>query len=292
VRIEDMIREIEREVRSLARQAGKVRRWKRLEQELRRLEVRDALEQWQSLRERSQSSEVIHRESAARREALASEVAALDAKREVERQRLAETADEADRVQRRMQAAAQAVNEALHEIGVLTARNEAWVRQAQDLEARWERDERKRAEAEAEIRRIEPLLEDSEERFQHVKLRFEAARKAREEAETVLREARQRLHDTQQTSLDLRTNHRETRKDLESQEARKGEAIARLESLAAHLVTFSEREVRCAQELSEIETRLSEITERIRSGLAARAEKGNQRDEVQLRRQQLAERRG
>lgn len=292
VRIEDMIREIEREVRSLARQAGKVRRWKRLEDELRRLEVRDALEEWRGLRDRSLSSQVIHRESAAKRQQLTSEVAALDAKREVERQRLAETADEADRTQRRMQIAVQAVNESLREIGVLSARNEAWVNQAKDLEARWERDERKRAEADAEVTRIEPLLEERETRFQQVKLRFEAARKAREEAELTLREARQRLNDTQQTSLDLRSNHRETIKDLESQEARKTESRARLESLAGHLVTFSEREVRCALELSELETRLSEISERIRAGMAARAERGNQRDEVQLRRQQLTERRG
>ena len=60
-RIEDMIREIERGTRSLARQAGKVRRWRRLKEELDHHEVRAAWERWRALRDRSASSEGAHR---------------------------------------------------------------------------------------------------------------------------------------------------------------------------------------------------------------------------------------
>lgn len=254
VRIEDMIREIEREVRSLARQAGKVRRWRTFRDELDRLEVREALVRWQLLQAQSASVDAVRRENDRRREDLQSAIAALEGRHANRRQSFLRLGDELAEGQRRLNEATIAVSRAHEEMQVLTARNAAWQREETDLRVRLQRDHQRLAEVRGERGDLGPRIAEMDRRVGTARQRYTEAAETQAAAERELREARHELQQVQQLHLDLRSSHSESRKDLEGNESRSAEARRRIEALEVHRGAFGERQVRCRSELAAVES--------------------------------------
>jgi chromosome segregation protein len=292
IRIEDMIREIEREVRSLARQAGKVRRWRRVKDELDRLEVRVALERWRALRDRSRSSEEAHRAQEAKRQDLSSRLSVLDAQREAERQSMMSLEDSVEAARRQLQEAVDHLARSQEEIRVLTTRNEAWAEEEKDLQSRLGRYEARLEEVEREDQACARRLEDLRGRVEEARLRAEEAGRRRAEAEQALQDARRKAGDAQQTSLDLHSSHRETRQDLKTQGQRRLECAERLEGVRGHLETFAEREAKVERDLAEVGDRFEEIRQGIVDRLAERQGVVSELEELRERREALSEQRG
>ena len=276
VRIEDMIREIEREVRSLARQAGKVRRWRTFREELDRIEVRESLVRWQKLQAESDSVDAVRRENQRRREDLESIIAVLEGKHGNRRQAFLRLGDELSEGQRRLNEATISVSRAHEEMQVLATRNASWKREEADLSLRLERDTARLEDVRGERTDLGPRVGELETRRGLAKRRYEEAREIQLAAEQQLREARHQLQDVQQLNLDLKSSHSESRKDLEGNELRLLENRKRLGSLEEHLGAFGERQERCQAELATIEENAGRFEERLadlgeeRGGLTAR----------------------
>ncbi|MEZ4648950.1 MAG: chromosome segregation protein SMC [Candidatus Eisenbacteria bacterium] len=282
VRIEDMIREIEREVRSLARQAGKVRRWRTFKDELDRLEVREALTRWQKLNAESESVDAIRKENQQRREDIESKVAALDGRHSERRQVFVQLGDRLSDGQRRLNEATLAVSKAHEEMQVLATRNASWKREEADLRLRLDRDKMRLTDVRGERTDLGPRITEMNTRLGTAKRRYEEAREVRVQAEEELRSARKQLDEVQQLHLDLKSTHSESRKDLEGNESRRAENRRRMESLASHLGAFGERRVRCQSELEQVEQNADRFEERL-------ADLEGEREELEVRRASLEE---
>ncbi len=281
VRIEDMIREIEREVRSLARQAGKVRRWRVFRDELDRLEVRHALERWRALTEETEAVAAIRKQNEEQKQELDATIAVLEAKHGESRQIFVQLGDQLTERQRDLNEASQAVSSAHEEMQVLATRNESWTREEADLRQRLERDRVRLHEVREERIELRPRHVEMEKRLTSSRRRFEEALGLQREAENDLRQHREQLEEVQQMNLDLKSSHSETRKELEGRESRRVENERRLAALAGHLEAFVLRREKSGAELGELETesesldtRLEELrTERSRlEGARAEAE--------------------
>lgn len=241
IRIEDMIREIEREVRSLARQAGKVRRWKRLKSELDRHEVRFAWERWQRLRADELSIDEAHRLQERDRQDLQSQFAVLDARRETDRQASLDLGDALAEAQRELEAATRALASSQEEIRVLSARNEAWTREAEELRRQSGRHEERLEEARTEQVALAPARDALRGRLADARTRAEESTRQLKAAEQQLRDVRGRLHSAQQTNLDLFSAAGQTRKELETTAARREADAKRLNHARDHLQAFASR---------------------------------------------------
>lgn len=258
-RIEDMIREIERGVRSLARQAGKVRRWRRLKEELDHHEVRTAWDRWRSLREKSASSESLHAARERERGDAQTALTLLETRRETLRLNLLELATRLDEAARGSEAAGRAVLEAREEIRVLEARVESWTDEEQDLAGRLQRSRARREELEAELGTLRPRLEAALAVLAGAEESAAAAASRRAEADRELREARIRLQSAQQLTLDLSAAHSGTQRDLEVKRERREAAARRRGGLEAHLQAFVERETQVAGDLRACEEAVAEL---------------------------------
>lgn len=291
VRIEDMVREIEREVRSLARQAGKVRRWRLFKEELDRLEVCDALLRWQGLMEQASSSEGIRRTAEEKREDLTSKLAVLEAQHESRRQNLIELGQKVDDGQRELHEAAAALASTHEEMKVLTTRNEAWAREEQDLRHRLTRDEDRLVEVQGELTDVEPRIKDFDSRLATAQKLYEEAAGEQQSAEETLRELRVQLQAAQQLNLDLSSTHRDTQKDLTSIQERRENTESRIEGLSRHLEAFAERQEKSETELQELEETIQVSESEILEWSEKRGSLVVERDEARARRRELAQER-
>lgn len=287
-RIEDMIREIEREVRSLARQAGRVRRYRRIKSELDQIELRQALEQWTVLRDRSQSTELLHKERAGRKADLGSRISVLEAQHETERQRLMDVGQRVEAGQREVHEAQRELSTAHEEMRVLTTRNEAWSHEEADLRRRLERDTQRLTQMEEERAGLAPRMELLTVQLSEVRARAEEAMRARAEAENALRDVRAQLQSAQQTSMHLVTNFSEAQRDLKSQRTRREELVERRDGLLRHLEVFDDREKKVEGELSVVGETLAELTHRIAARVDERSQVVAELDDIRERREQLA----
>jgi chromosome segregation protein len=282
-RIEDTIREIERSTRSLARQAGKVRRWRRLKEELDHHEVRAAWDRWQQLSDRSASSEGAHRQREAQRADAAVRLTTLEARREAQRVRLLELGDVLEQARRALDGATREASAAREEIRVLGARAEAWAGEELDLRGRLDRDGRRREQLTAELDAIRPRLESLAAELAEAEARAGEAAGRRSEADLVLREMRGRLQSAQQLTLSLSADRSAGRRGLEAAQEKLAATQRRRAGLEDHLGAFSQREEQVRTDLAEAEDRLEELQRErdektsLRAGLALELESLRQR---------------
>ncbi|MCC7143291.1 MAG: AAA family ATPase [Candidatus Eisenbacteria bacterium] len=292
VRIEDMIREIEREVRSLARQAGKVRRWRRLKEELDRHEIRAAHERWTRLREESRSSEALYKQKDAQRQDLLSVVAVKDAKREMERQQSLDLAERLEAAQRALGEAERSLASAHEEIRVLSTRNESWNQEEIELKRQSERHEERLRDLATEGAEIEPEIQDWVARLEHAREATQTALRLRGEAEKQVREVRALVNEAQQLNLGLFTTHGETKKELEATERRREAAINRLNGLRQHLEAFSGRGNQAEWFLGEARAQIDAVGTEREESESVREEVAQELDRVRNERSDCRERVG
>ncbi len=257
-RIEDMIQEIARGVRSLSRQAGKVRRWRRFKEEADRHEIFLSWKRWKELVAQSSSTDQLRDRRERERQDLASRVSVLETQRETRRLQLLELVERLDQAQRRLEHSGSRLAEVQEEIRVLAATADAWQSERLDLEARLDRDGHRRRQLDEEIRPLVPAMESLSAELAAAEESAGEAARLREEADQAFRRIRAELQAAQQTTLDLTTSRSGHRKDLESRNERMTVAVRRRDGLLSHLAGFASRRRQVEASCGEAEAAWSE----------------------------------
>jgi chromosome segregation protein len=287
-RIEDMIREIERGTRSLARQAGKVRRWRRLKEELDHHEVRAAWERWRQLHDRSASSEGAHRRRESERFDASARLTTLEARREAQRVRLMELGEALERARRALDLATREAMAAREETRVLGARAEAWAGEERDLRGRLDRDGQRREQLGADLAAIGPRLESLCTELEEAERRAREAAGRRSETDLALRELRGRLQSAQQLNLDLNAHRSAGRRGLEGTREKRAAAERRRLGLETHIEVFAVRAEQVRVDLAQAESSLAALELEREETTTQRAGIAEELDSLRHRRAELA----
>ena len=255
-RLNDIVFEIERELRSLARQVGKARRYQRLRDRAQALDLSLTAGQVAALKRRETDSHERWQEEAVRREGVTAELDALEAKLNDQKLVLLECERELSFAQAALRDREEARGAAEHQIVLLGERAEGLRLRSQ--------------EADAEAARLRERLAEVEQRERAAAARLGELRTARESgesgvlaAETALAalEAELREHRTiaasrQQLSLDLFSTEAE----------RRGEC----ERIRERQTSLRERREASALRLRELESRLGGLASQIEGGAGRR----------------------
>ena len=287
-RLSDIVFEIEREMRSLARQVGKARKHQRLRDEIRDLDLLLTADSIESLRAKETEAREQWQEEAVRREGVTTGLDALEARLNDLKLSLLELERELSTAQGGLRDREDARTRAEHQVVLLRERADGLTRRANEAgnesarlgERLAETVERER---EAEARRA--ALGEDRERAQTAS---EDAERSLQAVEAELRERRSVAIEQKQLSLDLFSIEAEKRgaserarerqsslnERREATERRRSELETRLEQLERAMTSARERRAGLEVELDEaeralsgVEGRLTELAERERSGL-------------------------
>ena len=255
-RLGDIVYEIEREIRSLARQVGKARRFQRLRDSIRDLDLRLTSGRVRTLREKEGVAAERWQEEAVRREGVTAALDALEAKLndqklqllELERELMTAQGGLRDREETRAQAQQQVVLLRERASGLSRRANEAADEAARMRErlAEVSESEREALEKRAELRRDREASQ----------IDAESAERDLNAAEAELRQRRTVAAERKQLSL-----------DLFSVEAEKRGACERVRERQAFL---GERREELARRASEMEAKLAELGNTLEMGAGQR----------------------
>ncbi|HTK31448.1 MAG TPA: chromosome segregation protein SMC [Candidatus Saccharimonadaceae bacterium] len=272
-RLNDIVFEIERELRSIARQVGKARKYQRLRDEIRDLDLALTSGRVQALRAREAESKEQWQEEAVRREGMTAALDTLEATLNDRKLALLEVERELATAQGGLRDREEARTRAEHQVVLLRERASGLSQRAaendDDVAAMRER------HAEAGQRERE-----ADERRSATREGRDAAQTAAEDAERVLegfegelRERRLVVADHKQLSLDLfsaeadkrgaceRVRERQTALDERraQAEARRAEIVSRLTELETRVRGAGERRAGLELELDEARRMLAEV---------------------------------
>src|SRR6266850_1948489 len=132
VRLNDIVFEIERELRSLARQVGKARKYQRLRDEIRDLDLALTAGRVESLRRREADARERWQEEAVRREGVTTELDALEAKLNDQKLVLLERERELSFAQSALRDREEARTQAEHQVVLLGERGEGLTHRADE----------------------------------------------------------------------------------------------------------------------------------------------------------------
>jgi chromosome segregation protein len=251
-RLHDIVFEIERELRSLARQVGKARRYQRLRDEAQRLDLQLTAGRVDELRAKEKEAAEQWQEEAVRREGAAAELDALEAHLNDEKLVLLELERELSTAQAGLRDREEARGEAEHQ-NVLLGERAAGL-------------ERRGHEAEEEATQIEERLSQVAEREREAQARLADVRAQRAQAEAELAESEAELAAVDGEIRERRTvaaDHRQLSLDLFSAEAEKRGAW---EAARARLESLEERSQAVSRAIAELETRVADLAKAGESG--------------------------
>ena len=257
-RLNDIVFEIERELRSLARQVGKARRYQRLRDEIRDLDLALTAGLVADLKAREAGSHEDWEEEAVRRAGVAAELDTLEAELNDRKLALLEIERELSTAQGGLHDRETARSQAEQQVVQLRERAAGLARRAD--------------EAAADEARLRDRLAEAIERQRAAGERHAAIRAQRETAQDAA-EACER--DLQALEAELRRHrgvagdHKQLSLDLFSAEAEKRATLERLRSRVAAL---DERRAALAARITELEARVAELTAAQARGVARRAE--------------------
>lgn len=298
IRIDDIVREIEREVRSLARQVGKSRKHERLLTQIRDLEVHFALRQWARLEEARTSCTSERDHWSDQRERLATDLSRREAELETRKLRLLERERLLDEVRRRREELLSEQSSNREEGSVLAARIQSWEQKEIELSRRIEEE----SDREAGLRvRIESTLPDLDrlisERGRHQQA-VDSADGVFQEAERLLRESREISASAAQLRMDHLLIRTKDDKDLEAiiqQEEqhvlRRNFVIGYRDSLVQKAQDLSVVMTGIEEESSSVDGKLTEVKEALSELEQARLAAEADREELRQQREDLARRR-
>jgi chromosome segregation protein len=286
-RLNDIVFEIERELRSLARQVAKARRHQRLRDDVRDLDLKLTAGHVDALRRKETESRDQWQEETVRREGTAAALAALEAGLNDQKLALLELERELTTAQGGLRDREEARTKAEHQVVLLRERAAGLGRRAEEAAAEAARmrerlEETTRREREAAERRA--TLEAERDGAQEA---AEAAERDLSAVEGELRGRRDLATERKQLSLDLFSTEGEKRGACErirerqsslaerrdAAAARRAELESRLADLASRLAAGVARKHGLAAEREEAERALAEVTERIEA-LAAEVREG------------------
>jgi len=282
VRVEDLVREVKRQIGSLQRQAGKARRYKQISVELQHLDTQLARHQFDVLQ-----SEISERQTAA--EALRDEIEACSAdvlrcEDEIAslRERLSELEHEIALMQQRglelksgiekNESRIQFNDERLREIEAQNGKALAEITQAEE----------RRQIAEQEQATVRANLEGSESALAGHRTTLEGKQNSLREVENALREQQEALREAQADTFGAAQDLSRLRNELTALDLQKQGNVVRLEKLSAEKVQLEEERTR-------LETRLHEFVANVEAQkLNAQTQRGTV-EERQTRLGQLQE---
>jgi chromosome segregation protein len=232
-RLNDIVFELERELRSLARQVGKARRYQRWRDEIRDLDLTLTAGQVEVLRQKEAEAKEQWEEEAVRRAGVTAALDGLEASLNDRKLALLELERELATAQGGLHDREEARTRAEHQVVLLRERAAGLLRRAEEAaaEARGLRErlaEVAARESEAASRRAE--LRAERERAQ---AEVETLQHALRAVETELRERRQVASERKQLSLDLFSTEADKRGTLENLRARRQSLTERCAAAAA-----------------------------------------------------------
>jgi chromosome segregation protein len=243
-RLNDIVFEIEKELRSLARQVGKARRFQRLREEVRDIDLALTAGSIESLLTREAKAKDEWQEEAVRREGITAELDQAEAQLtdrklallELERELLTAQGGLKDREEARVAAE--------HQVVLLRERASGLLRRAE--------------EAEQDAQRMRARLEETQEREREVQLQLHATRESRESAHIESEQAEAELEQVEQelrASRSRAAEHKQLSLDLFSVEADKKGACDRLRERSSSL---GERSAAAEERRAEMLERVAE----------------------------------
>jgi len=309
-RLNDIVFEIERELRSLARQVGKARKHQRLRDEIRDLDLLLTAGSIESLRAREKEAREQWQEEAVRREGVTAGLDALEAKLNDQKLALLELERELTTAQGGLRDREDARTRAEHQVVLLRERADGLKRRAgeaaDEITRLGERlHETVAREGEAEARRNALGAERD-----GAQVASEEAERALQAVETELRERRSIAIHQKQLSLDLFSVEAEKRgacerarerqsslnERREGSERRHAELEARIGELGRAIDETRERRAGLETELDEservlgeVDARLADLTSRERAGREMRTGLQQERAAVESRLHTLLE---
>lgn len=272
VRLNDIVFELERELRSLGRQVGKARRYQRWRDEIRDLDLALTASQVKALAAREAEAKEQWEEESARREGITASLAGVEATLNDRKLALLELERELSTAQGGLRDREEARTQAEHQVVLLRERAAGLLRRAD--------------EAAAEARALRERLTEAAAREAEAAARLAALRAERDAAqggaseleqglravETELRERREVASERKQLSLDLFSTEADKRGTLENLRARRQSLTERRDAAAARRDELERRVAelgRLAAERDGERTRLEEALAAARAALAA-----------------------
>ena len=264
-RLNDIVFELERELRSLARQVGKARRYQRLRDEIQRLDLALTAGRVESLRRRESDARERWQEEAVRREGVTTELDALEAKLNDQKLVLLERERELSFAQSALRDREEARTQAEHQVVLLGERGEGLAHRAGEDAAEAARLRERLTEVAAREQESDTGLAATVAAFATVETTVGTADQALAAIEAELKQHRAVAATRQQLSLDLFSTEAERRGACErirerqaslrerrdAASARQRELESRLGSLASTLTGGSESRRGLELELDE-----------------------------------------
>ncbi len=257
VRVEDLVREVKRQIGSLQRQAGKARRYKQISQELQHLDTQLARHNFDVLQ-----SEIHEREAAT--EALRTEIerssaTVLQSEDEIAelRQRLSELEHQIGALQQRGLELKGEIDrnesrvlfneERLRELGAQNTKALADIAQAEE----------RRLIAEQELANINHSLEASEAALTQNREAVEAKKAGLRQMEEDLRRQQELLRQAQSEAFAAAQDLSRVRNELTALDLQKQGNVVRLEKLSAEKIQLEEERTRLETRLQEFEVNVA-----------------------------------
>ncbi|HWV99838.1 MAG TPA: chromosome segregation protein SMC [Candidatus Acidoferrum sp.] len=272
VRVEDLVREVKRQIGSLQRQAGKARRYKQLSQEMQHLDTQLARHQFDLLQ-----VEIQERETTAERlrnEIESSSAEVLRGEDEIThlRERLSELEHEVGAMQQRglelkgeidrHEGRIQFNEERLRELGAQNTKALADINQAEE----------RRHIAEQELAKVDANLKSAETALAQHRATLEARQSALRQVEEDLRRRQEALRQAQADAFAAAQDLTRVRNELTALDLQKQGNVVRLEKLSAEKIQLEE-------ERSRLETRLHEFAANVQTQkLNAQTQRGSVAD--------------
>lgn len=276
-RVEDVLEIEERQVRSLAYQMGKARRYQRLSQRIRDLDVVLARLEWKRLAEAASGESGRLQEEEKQRETLRGAQHSLEARQESVRLDVLKLDESLQAAQNKLNETEARLSETKEEALIRRERVKALRERTEDLADRIANSQRAHQTATAELDDLLPELEQRGEELEEKRAVADAADREWREAEVLLKEARAEMSRHQQIHIDhVRTcsnaDHEiktlATRlEDLDFQQQKleaQIEALGnRAEGLGAELEELGGKRARADERCEQLRLQLSELrTER------------------------------
>ena len=258
-RLHDIVFEIEKELRSLARQVGKARRYQRLRDEVRDLDLALTAGTLDALKEREATAKEEWQEEATRREGLTGELNQAEASLTERKLSLLELERELLTAQGGLKDREEARVAAEHQVVLLRERASGLAKRADEAAEEAARMRERLEETQAREREVQAELSGTRERRETAAAESEQAEAALSHVEAELRAMRSRAAEHKQMSL-----------DLFSVEADKKGSIERMR----------ERQASLGERRAAAETRRTELLERAEDLDKAKTEGEERRREL------------
>ncbi len=256
-RLNDIVFELERELRSLARQVGRARRYQRLRDEIRDLDLALTAGRVEGLKRRESEVREQWQEEAVHREGLAGEIGRIEARLNDRKLALLEVERELSAAQGGLRDREDERGRAEQQVVLLRERAAGLIRRAEEAAGEAERMGRRLAEVAERQREAGERWAGLRARREQAQVEAEAAERELSALEAELRQSRGGAAEAKQSALALFTAEADRRAACERLGSRRG--------------SLTERRDAAGRRHGELETRLGELERLAASGLERRA---------------------